>query len=74
MPEINGYWERSELPWSLIKRMGELGIVGEDIVGYGCPGLDPISCGLAMMELSRGDGSSAGCRRWPGWRSSGRSR
>jgi glutaryl-CoA dehydrogenase len=57
--EINGYWERAELPWPLIKRMGELGIVGEDIAGYGCPGLDPISCGLAMMELSRGDGSIA---------------
>jgi glutaryl-CoA dehydrogenase len=59
LPDINGYWERAELPWPLITRMGELGIVGEDIVGYGCPGLDPISCGLAMMELSRGDGSIA---------------
>jgi alkylation response protein AidB-like acyl-CoA dehydrogenase len=47
------------VPWPLIKRMGELGIVGEDIAGYGCPGLDPISCGLVMMELSRGDGSIA---------------
>jgi glutaryl-CoA dehydrogenase len=59
LPVINDYWERAELPWPLLKRMGELGIVGEDIVGYGCPGLDPISCGLAMMELSRGDGSIA---------------
>jgi glutaryl-CoA dehydrogenase len=58
-PVINGYWERAELPWPLIHRLGELGIVGEDIAGYGCPGLDPIACGLAMMELSRGDGSLA---------------
>jgi glutaryl-CoA dehydrogenase len=35
----------------------QLGIVGEDIEGYGCPGLDPIACGLATMELNRGDGS-----------------
>ncbi len=59
LPVINDYWERAELPVPLLRRMGELGIVGEEIVGYGCPGLDPISCGLAMMELSRGDGSIA---------------
>ena len=59
LPVINDYWERAEVPWPLIKRMGELGIVGEDVAGYGCPGLDPISCGLVMMELSRGDGSIA---------------
>jgi glutaryl-CoA dehydrogenase len=59
LPVINDYWERAELPMPLLRRMGELGILGEEIVGYGCAGLDPISCGLAMMELSRGDGSIA---------------
>jgi len=58
-PVINDYWERAELPWPLIRGLGTLGIVGEDIAGYGCPGLDPIACGLATMELSRGDGSIA---------------
>ncbi len=57
LPVIAGYWERAELPWPLIHRVGELGILGEDITGYGCPGLDPIACGLAYMELNRGDGS-----------------
>jgi glutaryl-CoA dehydrogenase len=57
LPAIGGYWERAELPWPLIERLGELGIIGEDLDGYGCPGLDPISCGLAHMELNRGDGS-----------------
>src|SRR5919108_1958215 len=57
LPVINGYWERAELPWPLIHRLGELGIVGEDIHGYGCPGLSPIACGLVHMELNRGDGS-----------------
>ena len=60
LPVIGGYWERAEVPWPLIRRLGELGIVGEDINGsYGCPGLSPISCGLAAMELNRGDGSLA---------------
>jgi glutaryl-CoA dehydrogenase len=57
LPVINDYWERAELPWPLIHRLGELGIVGEDIQGYGCPGLSPIACGLVNMELNRGDGS-----------------
>jgi glutaryl-CoA dehydrogenase len=57
LPVIGDYWERAELPWPLLRRLGDLGIVGEDIEGYGCPGLDPISCGLVHMELNRGDGS-----------------
>jgi glutaryl-CoA dehydrogenase len=57
LPEIGGYWERAEMPWPLIRRLGELGVVGEDIQGYGCPGLDPIAQGLLHMELNRGDGS-----------------
>jgi glutaryl-CoA dehydrogenase len=57
LPVIGGYWERAELPWPLIHRLGEMGIVGEEIDGYGCPGLSPIACGLMHMELNRGDGS-----------------
>jgi glutaryl-CoA dehydrogenase len=57
LPVIGGYWERAEMPWPLIRRLGELGVVGEDIRGYGCPGLDPITLGLIHMELNRGDGS-----------------
>ncbi|MBV9002830.1 MAG: acyl-CoA dehydrogenase family protein [Solirubrobacterales bacterium] len=57
LPVIGGYWERAEMPWPLIRRLGELGIVGDDIQGYGCPALDPIACGLVHMELNRGDGS-----------------
>src|SRR5690348_7232643 len=59
LPVIGGYWERAEMPWPLLQRIGELGIVGDDIQGYGCPGLDPIAAGLVNMELSRGDGSLA---------------
>ena len=57
LPVIGGYWERAELPWPLIARLAELGIVGEDIEGYECPGMSPIACGLVHMELNRGDGS-----------------
>src|SRR6202020_597964 len=52
LPARGGYGERAGLPWPLIRRLGELGIVGEDIDGYGCPGMDPISCRLMHMELT----------------------
>jgi glutaryl-CoA dehydrogenase len=54
---IGGYWERAEFPWPLVKRLGELGLVGDGLEGYGCPPMDPFSSGLIQMELSRGDGS-----------------
>ena len=59
LPEINGYWERAEFPWPLIEKMATVGIVGDGIVGYGCPQMDPMSAGLITMELPRGDGSLA---------------
>ena len=57
IPVIAGYWERAEFPWPLAKRLGELGLVGDGLVGYGCPSMDPFAAGLVTMELSRGDGS-----------------
>ena len=57
LPEINRYWEAAELPWPLIRRLPELGLLGEDIQGYGCPGMTPLARGLVNMELHRGDGS-----------------
>jgi glutaryl-CoA dehydrogenase len=57
LPVINDFWERAEPPWPLLPRLAELGIVGEDIEGYGCPGMTPLAVGLVHMELHRGDGS-----------------
>jgi glutaryl-CoA dehydrogenase len=57
VPVIGPYWERAEIPWPLVKRLPELGIVGEDIQGFGCAGMSPMACGLVTMELHRGDGS-----------------
>ena len=57
LPVINGYWERAEFPWPVIKKLGEAGLVGDGIQGYGCPEMDALSAGLITMELNRGDGS-----------------
>ena len=57
LPAINEYWERAELPWPLMRRLVDLDLYGEDIAGYGCPGMSPLARGLVNMELHRGDGS-----------------
>jgi len=57
IPVAADYWERAEMAWPLIRRLPELGVVGEDIEGYGCAGMSPLACGLVTMELHRGDGS-----------------
>jgi glutaryl-CoA dehydrogenase len=57
LPAINEYWEAAELPWPLLRRLADLGLYGEDIEGYGCPGMTPLARGLVNMELHRGDGS-----------------
>jgi glutaryl-CoA dehydrogenase len=57
LPVMPGYWERAELPLELFGRLGELGLVGDGIEGYGCPPMSAVAAGLIQMELSRGDGS-----------------
>jgi glutaryl-CoA dehydrogenase len=57
LPVIGDYWEKAEFPWPLVKRLGELGLVGDGLDGYGCPPMDAFSAGLVQMEISRGDGS-----------------
>jgi alkylation response protein AidB-like acyl-CoA dehydrogenase len=57
MPQINPYWERAEVPLDLCRRLGELGLVGDGIDGYGCPPMSSTAAGLIAMELNRGDGS-----------------
>jgi glutaryl-CoA dehydrogenase len=57
LPVIGDYWEKAEFPWPLVKRLGELGLVGDGLEGYGCPPMDAFSAGLVQMEISRGDGS-----------------
>jgi glutaryl-CoA dehydrogenase len=57
LPVIGEYWERAEFPLELVRRLGELGLVGDGIEGYGCPAMSPLAAGLISMEINRGDGS-----------------
>lgn len=55
MPNISGWYEDGGLPASLAKQMGELGLLGMHLEGYGCAGTSGIEYGLATLELEAGD-------------------
>jgi glutaryl-CoA dehydrogenase len=57
LPVIGDYWERAEFPLELVRRLGDLRLVGDGIEGYGCPEMSPLAAGLVSMEINRGDGS-----------------
>jgi glutaryl-CoA dehydrogenase len=55
MPRIEEHFAAGTFPTDLIPTLGELGLLGANLEGYGCAGLDNISYGLIMQELERGD-------------------
>jgi len=57
IPIINDYWDRAQVPFDLIPKLGALKVAGGSIKGYGCPGMSAIAAGLVLQELSRADGS-----------------
>jgi glutaryl-CoA dehydrogenase len=55
LPIIEAHHAREEFPRQLIARLGELGIFGANLQGYGCAGMNSVAYGLVMQELERGD-------------------
>jgi glutaryl-CoA dehydrogenase len=55
LPEVAGWFERGELPRELAKELGDLGLLGMHLDGYGCAGTNAVSYGLACLELEAGD-------------------
>ncbi|WP_454789480.1 acyl-CoA dehydrogenase family protein [Mycolicibacterium lutetiense] len=55
-PYIAGWYESGELPArELAGELGELGLLGMHLQGYGCAGTSAVAYGLACMELEAGD-------------------
>ena len=55
IPIIEKHNREATFPKNLIPKMGELGLLGANIHGYGCAGLSSTAYGLIMQELERGD-------------------
>jgi len=54
-PNINAWYEAARFPRELPRELGELGVLGMHLDGYGCPGRSAVEYGLAMLELEAGD-------------------
>ena len=54
-PNILEWWEGAIFPRELVPEMGNLGLLGMHLSGYGCAGKSAVSYGLACMELEVGD-------------------
>jgi glutaryl-CoA dehydrogenase len=55
LPIIGKHFSDATFPSHLIPTLGELGCLGANLQGYGCPGMSNVAYGLAMQELERGD-------------------
>ena len=55
MPDIEKWFEAGEFPREVATELGELGLLGMHLEGYGCAGTNAVSYGLACMELEAGD-------------------
>src|SRR5699024_10283236 len=54
-PNIADWYENAVFPTEIVKDMGDLGLLGMHLHGYGCPGRTAVEYGLAALELEAGD-------------------
>ncbi len=55
LPIVGQHHRDGSFPTELSRDLGEMGVFGATLKGYGCAGLDNIAYGLIMQELERGD-------------------
>jgi glutaryl-CoA dehydrogenase len=56
LPDVADWFERGTLPSKEAARgLGELGLLGMHLQGYGCAGSSAVAYGLACLELEAGD-------------------
>lgn len=55
MPIIEHHHRAGTFPKELVPQIAELGLLGANLEGYGCAGINNVSYGLVMQELERGD-------------------
>jgi len=61
LPLVTEHHRAGTFPVELIPKLGELGVFGATLKGYGCAGLNHAAYGLIMQELERGDSGLRSC-------------
>ena len=55
LPIIEEHCRAGTFPMHVIPQIGEMGLLGMNLEGYGCAGMSNIAYGIACQELERGD-------------------
>jgi glutaryl-CoA dehydrogenase len=55
MPHIADWFEAGTLPTDLVPELGQLGLLGMHLKGYGCAGMGPIAYGVTCREMEAAD-------------------
>lgn len=55
LPIIEDHCRAGTFPMHLISQIGDMGLLGMNLHGYGCAGMSNIAYGIACQELERGD-------------------
>jgi glutaryl-CoA dehydrogenase len=55
VPNVAEWFEAGHIPKELAKELGDLGLLGMHLHGYGCAGTSATAYGLACLELEAGD-------------------
>ena len=55
VPDVAEWYEAGTFPKELAKEMGQMGLFGMHLEGYGCAGTSNVAYGLACLELEAGD-------------------
>ncbi len=56
LPRLQEHFRRDgSFPTELVPRLGDLGLFGANLHGFGCAGMNNVAYGLVMQELERGD-------------------
>ena len=55
LPQVGNWFETGRIPRELARSLGELGLLGMHLEGYGCAGASATAYGVACLELEAGD-------------------
>ena len=61
LPNVIHSFRNEKFDKNIIKEMGNIGLLGPTINGYGCAGVNYISYGLIMREIERVDSGYRSC-------------